>query len=78
MAFLGWDFSPTEKANIEAGTSMALGSEPLSDGLDSTYMMCCFLAGKELPENATVPFQAVTQANIETDEVKAYMATMGM
>ena len=33
---------------------------------------------QELPENATVPYQAVTQKNIESDEVKAYMATMGM
>lgn len=41
-------------------------------------MMCDYLAGKELPENATVPYQAVTQKNIESDEVKAYMATMGM
>ena len=47
-------------------------------GYDSTYMMCDFLAGKELPENATVPFQAVTKNNIDSDEVKAYMATMGL
>ena len=79
VGVLGWDFSPTEKANIEAGTMYgAMGQNPYLMGYDSTYMMCDYLAGKELPENATVPFQAVTQKNIESDEVKAYMATMGM
>ncbi|PWL49057.1 MAG: hypothetical protein DBY39_02045 [Clostridiales bacterium] len=79
VGVIGWDFSETEKANIEAGVMFgSMGQNPYLMGYDSTYMMCDFLAGKELPENATVPFQAVTKNNIDSDEVKAYMATMGL
>ena len=79
VGVIGWDFSKTEKDNIESGVMFgSMGQNPYLMGYDSTYMMCDFLAGKELPENATVPFQAVTKNNIGTDEVKAYMATMGM
>ena len=56
----------------------AMGQNPYLMGYDSTYLMCDYLAGKGFPEGASVPFQAVDITNIDSDEVKAYMKTMGM
>ena len=76
---IGWDFSMTEKANIESGAMYgAMGQNPYLMGYDSTYMMCDYLSGKELDPEATVPYQVVTTNNITSDEVQAYMKTMNL
>ncbi len=75
---LGWDFSATEKGYMESGDMYgAMGQNPYLMGYDSTYYMCDYLAGYGY-ETKSVPFQAVDINNIDSDEVKAYMKTMGM
>ena len=76
---IGWDFSMTEKANIESGAMYgAMGQNPYLMGYDSTYMMCDYLSGKELDPEATVPYQVVTCNNITSTEVQDYMKTMNL
>ena len=80
IIIIGWDFSATEKGYMEAGSMYgAMGQNPYLMGYDSTYMMCDYLAGdKNAAKGKSVPFQAVDIENINSDEVKAYMKTMGM
>ncbi len=79
VGVIGWDFSNTELANIESGVMYGtMGQNPYLMGYDSTYMMCDYLAGETLPENATVPFQVVTQKNLENEEIQNYIKTMGL
>jgi len=80
ITIIGWDFSATEKGYMESGEMYgAMGQNPYLMGYDSTYMMCNYLAGdKNAAVGKSVPFQAVDIENINTDEVQAYMKTMGM
>ena len=79
VGVIGWDFSETEKANIESGVMFgSMGQNPYLMGYDSTYMMCDFLSGKKIEKNATVPYQAVTKNNINTEEVQNYLKTMNL
>ncbi len=80
IIILGWDFSATEKGYMESGEMYgAMGQNPYLMGYDSTYMMCDYLAGdKNAAVGKSVPFQAVDIENINSDEVQAYMKTMGM
>ena len=78
ITIIGWDFSATEKGYMESGDMYgAMGQNPYLMGYDSTYFMCDYLAGYGF-ETCFVPFQAVSIKNIDSDEVKAYMKTMGM
>lgn len=79
VGVMGWDFSKTEKANIESGVMYgAMGQNPYLMGYDSTYMMCDFLAGKTIEKNATVPYQVVTKNNLDSEEVQKYLKTMNL
>ena len=79
VGVIGWDFSETEKSNIESGVMFgSMGQNPYLMGYDSTYMMCDFLSGKKIEKNATVPYQAVTKNNINTEEVQNYLKTMNL
>ena len=79
VGVMGWDFSKTEKANIESGVMYgAMGQNPYLMGYDSTYMMCDFLAGKTIEKNATVPYQVVTKNNLDSEEVQNYLKTMNL
>jgi len=40
--------------------------------------MCDYLSGKELDPDASVPYQAVSINNIESEEVQNYMKTMNL
>ena len=78
VTIIGWDFSATEKGYMESGDMYgAMGQNPYLMGYDSTYFMCDYLAGYGF-ETCFVPFQAVSIKNIDSDEVKAYMKTMGL
>ena len=42
-------------------------------------MMCDYLSGdKDAVKDKSVPSQAVSQKNLDSEEVKAYMRTLGM
>lgn len=78
ITIIGWDFSATEKGFMESGEMYgAMGQNPYLMGYDSTFMLCDYLEGYGF-ENKFVPYQAVSIKNINSDEVKAYMKTMGM
>ena len=77
---LGWDFNETSLGYLQHGDAYGfMGQNPYLMGHDSVYMMCDYLAGdKDAAKNKSVPFQAVTQSNLDSDEVKDYFKKLGM
>ena len=77
LYIIGYDFS---KTGYELITNDVLygtvGQNPYLMGYNSTYLMCDFLSGVEIPEIDYVPYCVVTGDNLESDEVKEYLASM--
>ena len=65
---LGWDFNETSLGYLKNGDAYGFM------GYDSIYMLCEHLAGdKTAAQGKNVPFQAVSQKNLDSDEVKDYI-----
>ena len=77
---LGWDFNETSLGYLKNGDAYGfMGQNPYLMGYDSVYMMCDYLSGdKDAVKDKSVPSQAVSQKNLDSEEVKAYMRTLGM
>ena len=54
----------------------AVGQNPYMMGYNSAYLICDYLAGTEVPEVAYVPYCVVTKDNLNSEEVKTYLASM--
>ena len=77
---LGWDFNETSLGYLKNGDAYGfMGQNPYLMGYDSIYMLCEYLAGdKTAAQGKNVPFQAVSQKNLDSGEVKDYLKKLGM
>ncbi|MBQ4289298.1 MAG: sugar ABC transporter substrate-binding protein [Clostridia bacterium] len=80
ITIIGWDFSATELGLLKTGEMYgAMGQNPFKMGYDSTFMMCDYLAGdKEAAKDKTVPWIGIDITNLDSDESKEYMKSLGM
>ena len=77
LYIIGYDFSKTGYELITNGVLYGtVGQNPYLMGYNSTYLMCDYLSGVEIPEIDYVPYCVVTGDNLESDEVKEYLASM--
>ena len=76
---IGYDFSKTGlvliNRNVMYGT---VGQNPYLLGRESTYLLCDYLAGKQIEELVYIPYCVVTKNNLQTKEVVDYCNSMGI
>ena len=55
-----------------------VGQNPYLLGRESTYLLCDYLAGKQIEELVYIPYCVVTKNNLQTKEVVDYCNSMGI
>lgn len=74
---VGFDFSKTGMSLIQNDVLYgAVGQNPYLMGYNAVYAMCDYLRDGEIEMDQIVPYCVVTKNNLETEEVKAYLASM--
>ena len=54
----------------------SVGQNPYLMGYNAVYAMCDYLRDGKVEMNQIVPYTIVTKNNLESEEVKAYLASM--
>ncbi len=76
---IGYDFSNTGYTLIKSGDLYGtVGQNPYLMGYNATYTLIDYLEGATIEDFVAVPYCVVTKNNLESDEVKEYMASMGL
>lgn len=77
IQIVGFDFSKTGMALIESDMLYgSVGQNPYLMGYNAVYAMCDYLRDGKVEMNQVVPYTVVTKNNLESEEVKAYLASM--
>lgn len=76
---IGYDFSNTGYTLIKSGDLYGtVGQNPFLMGYNGTYTLIDYLEGAEIEDFVAVPYCVVSKNNLDSDEVKEYMASMGL
>ncbi len=76
---VAWDFFSADLAPIADGELYGVAAHnPFLMGYNAVYTLLDYLEGARIPEFIAVPYCVITKNNLESEEVKEYMAMNGI